>query len=93
VSAVAAGRARLGDRVQDTITGLKGIVICEALWLNNCRRLTVQPEGLQDGKPVEMTTIDVEQLKVLKRNAAGVSPSPTGGPTPGPERAKGPTRF
>lgn len=67
------GNAQLGDLVKDTVTGFRGIVICRALWLNGCARLTVQPQTVKDGKPVESQCFDDLQLEVLK---VGVVPSP-----------------
>jgi len=56
-----------GDRVQDKITGLKGIVVGITTWLYGCRRLSIQPETLQDGKPAEMYIVDEPQLTLLKK--------------------------
>jgi hypothetical protein len=61
--------AELGDRVQDKITKQKGIVVAKTHWLNGCTRLTVQPEELKDGKPVEASCFDEPQLVILKKNA------------------------
>ena len=45
------GGAQLGDLVKDKVTGFTGIVICRAVWLNGCARLTVQPQKVgKDGK-------------------------------------------
>ena len=86
---------KLGDRVQDTISGFKGILVCDAMWLNGCRRVTVQPEELKDGLPIESRTFDVEQLKLVKANIA-VGPKPvaerTGGPHDEPARHSSPRR-
>jgi hypothetical protein len=44
---------KLGDKVKDRVTGLTGIVIARTDWLNGCIRMTVQPQELKDGKPVD----------------------------------------
>lgn len=56
----------LGDRVKDTITGLKGIVIGKTEWLYGCLRLTVQPEESKDGKPADSFAVDEPQVELLK---------------------------
>ena len=56
----------LGDKVQDTITGNKGIAIARTEWMYGCIRITVQPEGSKDGVPLECFNIDEPQLKILK---------------------------
>ena len=58
-----------GDRVRDRISGLKGIVIGVHDWLFGCRRITIQPEEVKDGKPAEGYCVDSAQCEVLKRAA------------------------
>jgi hypothetical protein len=57
----------LGDRVEDMVTGLKGIVVCVTTWLHGCIRMGVQPEEFKDGKPAEAVYFDQTQLKLLKK--------------------------
>ena len=60
----------LGDRVQDQISGVKGIAVCIANWLYGCRRIAVQLEGLdKDGKLPDAIHFDEPQLRVLERHA------------------------
>jgi hypothetical protein len=82
---------KLGDKARDQITGFQGIVIAITDWLNGCRRITIQPQELKDGKPIESHTFDVEQVTVVTEQAAPVL-SPSGGPCPDPVRARGPSR-
>jgi hypothetical protein len=77
------GGANLGDLVKDTVTGFKGIVICRSVWLNGCARLTVQPQSMKDGKPIETQCFDELQIEVLKRGVvesenrdAAIPPAP-----------------
>jgi hypothetical protein len=81
----------LGDEVRDTITGFTGVVIAEHKWLHGCRRLSVQPRELKDGKPIEHQTFDEPQLEVVKRGAARGT-SHTGGPRVEPGRPAAPKR-
>ena len=57
----------LGDRVQDKISGLKGIIVAITNWLYGCTRVIIQPEESKDGKPSENYTIDEPQCKLLKK--------------------------
>lgn len=60
-------KIKLGDLVQDRITGLKGIVIVRSEWLNSCWRVSIVPETLKDdGTSHEMSTFDEPQLKLLE---------------------------
>jgi hypothetical protein len=49
---------KLGSKVRDVITGLEGIAICRAVWLNGCVRITVQPQETKDGKTVDSECFD-----------------------------------
>ncbi len=76
-----------GDQVIDPITGFKGTVIAITQWMYGCRRVTLQPKGLnKDGETFEAQQFDEPQLKVTK--AANTSASvkkrraATGGPRP-----------
>lgn len=81
-----------GDVVKDSITGFRGVVICESKYLHGCRRLTLQPDYLKDGKPIESQTFDEPQLVVIKK-ATHASTGITGGPRPEPVRPKVPDRH
>jgi hypothetical protein len=84
-------RIELGDVVRDSITGFEGVVIADTSWLHGCRRLTVQPSALHDGRPVESCSFDELQLLLVRKS--GHEPQrDAGGPRPEPSRAKAPTR-
>lgn len=58
-----------GDLVQDIVTGEAGICVAETWWLQGCRRLVVQRQGLdKDNKPYEAHSHDEGQLKLVKKN-------------------------
>jgi hypothetical protein len=62
----------LGDRVEDKITGLKGIAVGITNYLYGCQRIMVQPEESKDGKPVDTFYVDEPQLEIVdKRAVAG----------------------
>jgi len=70
----------LGDEVQDTITGFKGIVIADHNFLNGCRRISVQPKVDKDGKKQDHETFDEPDLKVLKAKKVKRGDISIGGP-------------
>lgn len=80
----------VGDEAKDTITGFAGVVVSKTEWLNGCVRVQLQPKKLQDGKPVETSSFDIEQVTVTKSNQAKSKPS--GGTRPDPMRRADPTR-
>jgi len=79
------GDVELGDEAKDTITGLSGVVIAITDWLNGCQRINIQPRELKDGKPVDHSCFDVEQVEVIK-SARPVAQRMTGGPHDAPTR-------
>ena len=80
---MSADKPRLGDRVQDQITKLTGIVVSITDWLYGCRRCGVQPEGLKEGKPVEVGHFDEAQLVVVQRGVIEPTVQPVAAPTSG----------
>lgn len=81
----------LGDEVRDTITGFEGVVVGITKWLHGCRRITVQPRTVRDGKVLDTATFDEPQIEVLKQASVATTGN-TGGPTPEPTRAALPPR-
>ena len=79
----------LGDVAKDKITGFEGVVVADTAWLNGCRRLTLQPQKLKDGKSLETETYDVTHLVLVKARAF-TGQQKTGGPRPSPTRARDP---
>lgn len=80
---------KLGCVAKDTITGFEGVVIAITNWMNGCVRVTIQPKTLDNGKPIESHTFDVEQLEVVEstfRKAA----TQKGGPSIAPGQRKDP---
>ena len=80
-----ADKLKTGDKVRDTVTGLEGTVVAITEWLNGCIRVTVQPPVVKDGKPVDATTFDIQQLELTADSAPRVLQR-TGGPYPEPTR-------
>lgn len=84
-------KIELGSKVRDRVTGLEGIVVGRHEYLYGCRRYSVQPVELKDGKPVEGTSFDEDALEVLIE-APPHEVKDTGGPQREPSRRKDPVR-
>lgn len=80
---------KLGDEVKDRVTGFRGIAIGITEWLNGCIRITIQPQKLDKGKPVETQCFDWEQLEVVQPLRIARKTAPTGGPMPSVQRGQG----
>lgn len=70
----------LGERVEDLVSGIKGIVIARLEHLNGCIHYGIKPKADKDGKDVEATYIDSQQLvkvdegirkKIVQNNTGG----------------------
>ena len=82
---------KLGDIARDRITGFEGIVIATTEWLYGCRRLTLQPQHLADGKMIDTVTFDEPQCILIHEGGAPLEVK-TGGPRPEPRRQPDPRR-
>ena len=75
----------LGQKVVDTVSGLQGIAVARHEYLNGCIRITVQPKIDKDGKTVEDSWFDEEQLSVIDFEPDECRPksyrTQTGGPS------------
>ena len=72
-----------GEKVTCTISGCTGIIECSALWINGCKRYSVQPK-IKKGESTypESIWLDEESLKKISDGVRKkVKPSPTGGPS------------
>lgn len=87
---------KLGNKVRDKVSGLEGVVIGRHEWLYGCIRLSVQPAGLHEGKPIDAVGLDeqqcdlIEDTKPVVSAAAEVRP---GGPRDNPSRPSVPSRH
>lgn len=80
----------LGCKAKDSISGFTGIVIAITDWLNGCRRITIAPQELKDGKPIDSGTFDVEQVAFVDDGLKQTAKPPTGGPSIAPTRSADP---
>jgi len=54
---------KLGDKVKDKLTGYSGTAVARAEYLYGCVWISVIPEELQDGKPIEDVWFDEGRLE------------------------------
>ena len=76
-------KIELGDEVKDKVSGFKGVVVSEHIYLNGCTRFSVLPKVGKDGSYKESEAFDEPQLKVVtkgKFKKDNKSSSPLGGP-------------
>ncbi len=72
---------KLGDKVRDRVSGLKGIVVSETEFLNGCIQYGVQPKVEKDSTEIVTWNIDEAQLESLEKKKVSVKKATTGGPT------------
>ena len=73
-------KVALGDKVKDTVSGYKGIVIGRSDFLNGCTRIGIQQVVGKDGSYQEPQWFDEPQLEVIKTKVTKQGPRDTGGP-------------
>ena len=75
----------LGYRVEDRVSGLRGIAVARVEYLNGCIQFCVQPRGATDALRTDSLYIDEGQLRVLGPGVTKSSPQPLrrdrGGPS------------
>ena len=81
-SKIMAKKTKLGDEVEDKVSGFKGVAIAFHDYLNGCRRISVQPQVDKDGKLPDSATFDEPQIKVITKEKAKAETGQnrTGGP-------------
>jgi len=77
-----ARKPKLGDRVQDEVTGVIGIMTGKSMFLYGCERFSIQAPVKADGTIPESHWCDAPQVKVVKTKAAKTGGRDTGGPMP-----------
>lgn len=78
-------KIELGQKVKDTLTGVKGTVIGRTEYLYGCVRILIQPYGEKDGKAFEPFVVDEPQCEVVNAKRAKKA-EPAHGPRPDAER-------
>ncbi len=80
-----------GDLVKHIfIEEFTGIVTSITAYLNGCRRLSVQPMLLKDGKPLAESVFDENELVVVESGVVPIGDERVGGPRPVPPKVQAP---
>ena len=69
-----------GEEVKDVVSGFTGIIDCVSLWLNGCRRYSIQPkmkEG-ETSKPDSIWMDEESLVKISEGVKKNIKPSKTG---------------
>lgn len=66
----------MGQLVQDTITGFKGIAIAKCTYLNGCVQWQVKSKQLQQGKTIEAEWFDEGRLTGVDDKPGGPQEHP-----------------
>jgi hypothetical protein len=72
-------KVKLGDKVQDRITGYKGICTGILTYLNGCRRIGIQSKEVDKGLPVDAYWVDEVTGDVIKKQVDKTEQEETGG--------------
>ena len=72
-------KIQLGDEVQDTVTGFKGIAVARTSWITGCNRITIQPKADSKNKIDESQTFDEPLVEVIKAKKMPKEKKKTGG--------------
>jgi len=77
----------LGDKVRCKVTDFEGIAWSRIEYLNGCIQIGVKPKVDKDGKLQDAVYIDIEQIEVVKKDAATINARRSGGDfTSGPRK-------
>lgn len=77
--------AQLGDRVQDVVTKVEGVVIGITTWLTGCDQLVISRGMDKEGKVQDTFYCDIHRAKVIEGGRIELPVPKTegiGGPTP-----------
>ncbi len=79
---------KLGSKVKDRITGFEGIVTGLAFYLTGCCHAGIQPQGLKDGKTIDLEWFDTSKLEIIDPESIMEKAKEDGpsGPEPIPQR-------
>lgn len=87
-------KIQLGDTVQDTISGLKGIAVGRTEWLYGCSHIVVASKVGKDGDIPKNHSFDEPQVKLVRRKPKPTTkPRKTGGPRVMPQMKTTPSKF
>ena len=65
-------KAKLGDKVRDTVTGYEGVITGVVDYLTGCRQCLLTAKVKKDGTIPEGRWFDIDRLQVLKAKAISI---------------------
>lgn len=75
-------KINLGDKCRDKLSGFEGVCVARTEHLHGCTRITIQPQELHDGKPVDAHWFDEPQVELVDQGFYTVPKlEKTGGPS------------
>ena len=80
---------KLGDKVKDIYTGLKGVVIGRTEFINGCIQFEVAPPIKKDGTLPDSVGIDIDSLEVITTKRKKAKKKETGGPSTKSKKMRG----
>lgn len=60
-------KINLGDKCRDKVTGFTGICVSRTDHLHGCTRISITPQELHDGKPIDTHWFDEPQVELLEK--------------------------
>ena len=79
---------KLGDKVQDKITGFIGIATARIEYLHGCVQIEVMPPVDKDNKKPDAIWMDEPRLESIKEKAVNIKRMAMGGPDMSPSDIK-----
>ncbi len=79
---------KLGDKVQDKITGFIGIATARIEYLHGCVQIEVMPPVDKDNKNPDAIWMDEPRLESIKEKAVNIKRMAMGGPDMSPSDIK-----
>jgi hypothetical protein len=57
---------KLGSKVKDSLTGFKGLATAKTVWLSGNVNITIEPEELFEGKPIQPHAFESDRILVTE---------------------------
>lgn len=74
---------KLGLKVRDSVSGFKGISLGRVVYINGCARICISPKHDKDGKLIQSSWFDEEQIEIIEdKPAVKTGDNIKGGPAP-----------
>lgn len=79
----------LGDEVEDTVSGFKGVITGLTVCQNGCSLVSVQPKVNEKGELPDYKVFDLGRLKAIQKKKVAEGQRKTGGPMEKTQRSSG----